>query len=585
MEVDRNRWHAVRSWLFVGLMAALAAVFGALQYRWIGEVSRAEHDRLLAGLQSSLYRLGQDFNAEVTVACSALLPTEPPVEGAAREQAYLARYVQWRESSNHHRLVRRAALAIPRGDELELLLLDPEKRSFAPGPWPAAWNAVQERLLARLANQGFRPFDPATVEESAVIDVPRFYPSQPGGPRRQPRSRPEAEWLIVELDIDYVRTAILPDLVQRHLGGNGKLEYHSEVVLRGHPSARIYSSDQSVLPGEHIDASAALFEVQYDQIRRRAGAGAGGQGPARALNPDRGRWQISARHRAGSLEAVVNQTRLRNLALATAILALMLAAMAALARFTQRAQRLAHLQMEFVTGVSHELRTPLSVIRTAAHNLSGGLVGTPQQMKRYGALIAGEADRLTAIVEQVLQFAGAKAGRAIRAREPVEVQALIEDSLKASAGFLDESHCVIEKRIEPGLPPVLADPVALHHALQNLLTNAAKYGAAGGWIGVSAARPESGTGAVEIRVTDRGRGIPAAELGQIFDPFYRGKDAIEDQIHGTGLGLNLVKRIVEAHDGTVSVRSEPGRGTEFVLRIPAAPVEQQDELADSISRG
>jgi light-regulated signal transduction histidine kinase (bacteriophytochrome) len=90
---------------------------------------------------------------------------------------------------------------------------------------------------------------------------------------------------------------------------------------------------------------------------------------------------------------------------------------------------------------------------------------------------------------------------------------------------------------------------------------------------------------VEIRVKDRGPGIPKTELESVFNPFYRGRRAVEDQIHGTGLGLSLVKRIGEAHDGTVSVASEPGKGTEFVVRLPAAPAELVNEFADLAHRG
>jgi signal transduction histidine kinase len=89
--------------------------------------------------------------------------------------------------------------------------------------------------------------------------------------------------------------------------------------------------------------------------------------------------------------------------------------------------------------------------------------------------------------------------------------------------------------------------------------------------------------AVEIRVADRGPGIPAGEMGHIFDPFYRGKMAVDDQIHGTGLGLSLAKRIVDAHGGSITVKSEPGMGTEFTMRIPAAPAERIDEFAESAS--
>ncbi|MGB9610053.1 MAG: sensor histidine kinase, partial [Bryobacteraceae bacterium] len=115
-----------------------------------------------------------------------------------------------------------------------------------------------------------------------------------------------------------------------------------------------------------------------------------------------GRLWLSARHRAGSLDAVVARTRQKNLAVTGAILLLMMAALAALIVSTRRAQRLAELQMDFVTGVSHELRTPLTVIRTAAYNLRGRLAQNPAMVEKYGALIQKESERLTQIVEQVL---------------------------------------------------------------------------------------------------------------------------------------------------------------------------------------
>ena len=122
--------------------------------------------------------------------------------------------------------------------------------------------------------------------------------------------------------------------------------------------------------------------------------------------------------------------------------------------------------------------------------------------------------------------------------------------------------------------------------MQNLLTNAAKYGAEGQWIGVTAAmaRGPKNQPMVEICVADRGAGIPAEERSQIFEPFYRGRRAIDDQVHGTGLGLALVKRIVEAHGGTIEVKPGPDqRGTEFRLQIPPAPPERVDEFADITS--
>jgi signal transduction histidine kinase len=284
-------------------------------------------------------------------------------------------------------------------------------------------------------------------------------------------------------------------------------------------------------------------------------------------------WSLLVRHKAGSLEALVERARVRNLAISGGLLLLIVATVAMLVRFSRQAQRLAELQMSFVAGVSHELRTPLTVIRTAAFNLRGKLSQQPGQVERYGTLIQGESEKLTALVEQVLDFAKAEAGAAIRQREPAAVAELIEQSVQSSQALAEKAGVVVEKQIAPGLPRILADETAMRHALQNLIDNALKYGAGGSsWVGISARAVGDGAGqAVEITVTDRGRGIPRDEQKHIFDPFFRGRGAVEDQIHGTGLGLDIVKRTVEAHGGSVRVRSTPGKITEFTLRIPAAP--------------
>jgi len=256
-----------------------------------------------------------------------------------------------------------------------------------------------------------------------------------------------------------------------------------------------------------------------------------------------------------------------------AILLLLVATAGALLRFTRRAQRLARLQMDFVAGISHELRTPLAVIYGAAYNLRGSVAKNPDQVEKYGVLLQQESGRLRDLVEQVLRFSSAEAGSVIREREPISVHDLIEQAMDASKSVIQGAHCVVEKNIDNELPIVLGDPIALKHALQNLVANAAKYGrnnSGSNWIGVSATSRNGNTDlSVEIRVADRGQGIPTDEKDHVFDAFFRGRRAIQDQIHGTGLGLNLVKKIIEAHGGSVRVESEPMKRTEFIVRLPA----------------
>ncbi|MBV8818831.1 MAG: HAMP domain-containing histidine kinase [Acidobacteriaceae bacterium] len=188
------------------------------------------------------------------------------------------------------------------------------------------------------------------------------------------------------------------------------------------------------------------------------------------------------------------------------------------------------------------------------------------------------------MVDQVLTFARSGAGQIIRERKPVTVETLIQDGVQSSSAVAGRADMDIEVSIQPGLPPILADSMAMRQVIQNLIDNAAKYGAEGNnWIGVSARAVHEGSDfAVEISVSDRGPGIPAGEQSHIFDPFFRGQRAIRDQVHGTGLGLNLVKKIVEAHGGTVRVESQPLHGATFLIRLPAAPPEKQNEFAHSL---
>jgi signal transduction histidine kinase len=225
--------------------------------------------------------------------------------------------------------------------------------------------------------------------------------------------------------------------------------------------------------------------------------------------------------------------------------------------------------MEFVAGVSHELRTPLAVICSAAENLADGVIDNRDQIKRYGGLIRDEGRRLTGMVEQVLEFAGAQSGKKTYDLRPTELGRVIEHALAACHQQLTEGGFEVEKKIAADLPMVNADADALSRAVQNLLNNAMKYSGDNRWISLVAETVKADRGdEVQIKVSDRGLGIAPSELPHIFEPFYRGKDVVAGQIHGNGLGLSLVKHIVSEHGGQVSVESKIGLGSGFVICLP-----------------
>jgi signal transduction histidine kinase len=613
MNLWKNGYRPLLSWISLSVLVVLVCVLGFLQYRWIGDISHMERKKLQDTLQSSLNEVSRDFNTELAVAASALMPTNAEADRLGREQAYEHHYTQWKNSSATPRLFSRIAIVWDQNGELTLRMLKLDTGTFEAVEWPATWSAMRDQITARLRRGP--PFDAVRSGElTTVFEQPRFGdPGPPPGtassrsrlgrmpdrpfPSRDrqgavPSPRPEQDWLVLEADPSYIANNVLPDLLARHLGNNYQTSYQIDVVQRANPSVAIYKSGSAQQPAKRLPEAAATVTL-FDVMSGMPGRGGFGRGPrpgppppmfAQAGDSGRGRWLLSIRLNAGSLETIVARARRGNLAISGAILLLMLITGGALVRFSRQAQRLAQIEMDFVASVSHELRTPLTVIRTAAFNLRGRLANNPLQVERYGNLIREESEKLTAIVEQVLQFASAKSGRLIREREPVSVETLIEDSLLSTRGILEDTLCRVDTKVEPGLPSVLGDSMALRHALQNLINNAVKYGTDGvKWIGVFA-RATSGVGGpmIEIRVEDRGPGIPREEQHHIFDAFFRGQRAVRDQIHGTGLGLNLVKKIVEAHGGTVDVQSEPCAGTTFIIRLPALPTEQQHEFTHSL---
>jgi signal transduction histidine kinase len=239
---------------------------------------------------------------------------------------------------------------------------------------------------------------------------------------------------------------------------------------------------------------------------------------------------------------------------------------------TQRAQRLARQQIEFVAGVTHELHTPLTAIRSAGQNLADGVVADPQQVRRYGSLIEREGRRLSDMVGQALELAGIQSGRRVYHARPEDVAGLVEDAVEDCRPLLEERHVRVDREIPADLPPVLADGEALRRALRNLIENAVRHGrpAEGdGWVGVKARRVPEG---IEITVSDRGPGIRREDLPHLFEPFYRGRDASANGVPGSGFGLSLVRHVVEALGGTVEV-STGSEGSAFTVHLPAASTE------------
>jgi signal transduction histidine kinase len=388
----------------------------------------------------------------------------------------------------------------------------------------------------------------------------------------------------VELDAAYLRDTLFPELFLRDVGREYRL-----AVTDGQHS--LYQSDSGV-PIATPEATKALLNIRFglgpQGGRRGAGPPAGGMGRGWGMGGRMGAgmgrgafamgspnpllngvvnspWKLLVSQRAGSLAQLVRATQRRNLAIGFAILLVLGAGGVMLAVSAHKARVLARLQMEFVAGVTHELRTPLAVISSAGQNLADGVTTGDEKVRSYGALIRDHGRRLAETVDQVLRFGGLSSGRAALALEPTSVEALLDQAVEDTSQELTATGASLSRQVAPGLPLVAANREAMGQCLRNLLINAARHGAG------SPIHLRAGGDArhVEIEVENGGPGIDPRDLRRIFEPFRRGRRAVDDQIPGTGLGLALVKGIVEAHRGSVKATSDPGR-TCFRLRLPSA---------------
>jgi signal transduction histidine kinase len=275
-------------------------------------------------------------------------------------------------------------------------------------------------------------------------------------------------------------------------------------------------------------------------------------------------WTMRAGFPTGALAASDNSEFIRNIAIVLVIAAIFLAAIISLGLTTAREMQLSRAKTEFVASVSHELKTPLSLISGFVETLHLNRFGTPSQREDYFGIIEAEIQRLSDMIDTILDISKIEVGLKRYRPESVDVGELIEETLAHFGPELERRSFAVNRQIEASLPLARVDPQAFSQALVNLLSNAVKYSGADRTIMVKAAQTN---GQLEVSVSDRGLGIPTREQGRIFDCFYRATNT-STHVPGAGLGLALVKHFARAHGGAVTVTSAPGRGSCFAILLP-----------------
>jgi signal transduction histidine kinase len=558
----------------VMMMILVVSVLAVYQYRWTGEISRAEQARLRNSLSTSVRNFEQEFSYDFQQLCESY-ELDPEADPSAIESRVARQDAGWTRTSTHAQLVSglyvwKRAGSDPKG-------LESFQRSdnrFHEASWPTGLESLRNALGQRAES-----LTSAIADREAIYYPWTFYGDAPALVRPIFQIAPNGHdsgsnvhtvgILIVVLNREYLERVYLPDLVDRHFGVSGQRSFIVSVRTANAPYKTVYLSDANFpIVTSSTDAAVNLFDLVGMEARRRGH-------PALQARPADQQWQLAAQHPAGSLEQAVASWRRRNLAISLGLLAILAASMSVIFSGARRSRALARMQMEFVAGVSHELCTPLAVINTAAENLADGVVENAGQMQEYGGLIRGQGRRLERLVDEVLLFTAGRFGLSGYDLEPVEVAPIVTQSLATSEANLRDGGFTVAKEIADKLPLIVADPSAAITCIENVVSNAIKYSNTSKRIEIRAYEAPAGSKKeVRISVEDEGIGISSADLVHIFEPFYRVQSVRDHQIRGVGLGLYLVKRMMEDMGGRVSVASELGRGTIVVLHFPVVDLSE-----------
>lgn len=542
------------AWGMVAVMA-IVTLLGYQQYRWIVRVADAEERTNRERLEASLKAFGDDFDTEITRADLTFFGVTGSASTGVVQKAQ-KRLGMFRDFAKYPGLI--ASVDVREG------LPNPFDIEAGPPPVlvvPAGFIQTSNRPDGGqyLAVQPF-------VGGGTNLHVETGARMQPGGSRRTVR---------IVLDQTYIVSTLIPALLDRHLGSNAERRY--DVLIRSEKNVIVLQTGGNAV--REWDVSRAIFSIRPSCLTDQADRGPVTVNSRPTMSIDSvvrrsgkcsddetgttGIWTINFRARPSLAESMVSARR-QNLFVSFSVLMVLAVTVGILAVSAHRARELAALHKQFAAGVSHELRTPLSVISSASENLADGVVEDRDQVQRYGRMIHNHSEELAAMIENALWFARGDAKEGLEMEEAVPEE-LVREAAAVCGPMLEQAGVALEREIEPGLPAIRGNRTLLVHGLQNLLANVALYGQAGRWARIRARRCGA---TVEFAIEDRGAGMSPEEITRVFRPFYRGRRAKHTNIAGLGLGLAIVRRIVEAHDGDIELRSQHDTGTIVAFRIP-----------------
>lgn len=276
-------------------------------------------------------------------------------------------------------------------------------------------------------------------------------------------------------------------------------------------------------------------------------------------------WKAAVGLKDTNIDALARDSFLHSAGATVLVLVVALCGIALAIRATDREARLAQAKSNFVANVSHELKTPLSLLSLFSEILELGRVKNDEKKTEYYRIIRHESLRLNKMIDNILDFSKIEAGRKTYNFAHSDMAEVIENVLSSYRYQITNSGFDVQTNMQPDLPRVLIDRDAMTQAISNLLDNAIKYSRDVKELSIATEKRGSN---ISIEIADRGIGIPRAEQAKVFEKFYRVGNGLVHDVKGSGLGLSLVKHIIEAQRGTISLESDVGKGTRFTILLP-----------------
>jgi signal transduction histidine kinase len=358
----------------------------------------------------------------------------------------------------------------------------------------------------------------------------------------------------------------ITDAASRPVGVAGMIvdtDYFEKVVL---PTALPDALRRHFSEGELGEMSIAVVDEDGRQVQSVPASERLEPEVAVPLELAFSRWRLAATTRGLTQEQLATRNFQMNFSLTILNTVALIVGLALMFRAARKELKISQMKSDFVSNVSHELRTPLSSIRCLGEFLRSGREIEPGKLRKYGEYIETESQRLAKLINNILDFSKIESGQRTYDFQEQQVEFVIAEVMRVFEVRLVQRGFAVDVDVPDDLlPPILIDPDAVTQALANLLDNAIKYSGSSREIRIRAFQQGP---RVVVSVTDFGVGIPRAEQDKIFDRFHRVSTGLVHNVKGSGLGLSLVKHIMEAHGGSVSVESEAGKGSTFTLRFP-----------------